>query len=185
MDRRILLSCVVASKTAPTYPLPPADQTSELMLRLWRRTSAILERRGREVVADRGRLRGIDRVREVVRGLGRPSSGEMLHGICISFDVLFGDADHKWFGGLCYGERRKPFKDRGELEALAMEVESVFRAEMEGFEKLKERDWEEDSENEDGEMKEVVDRRKSAGFLGARRSGSWKMGEERKVKIGQ
>jgi len=176
-DQSILLSCLITSKTAPTYPLPPAAQTRELMQRLWARTSAILDKR---------RPGRIDRVREKVRGFGKPFCGKMFYGLCVSFEVLFGDAGHKWFGGLCYGDRKEPFREAGELEALGREVERVFRGELEGFEKLRERGWAGDGGSQGGE-KAKVERgvRWNAEFLGVRRSRGGKIGEERKVQIGQ
>jgi hypothetical protein len=161
-DQSILLSCLITSKTAPTYPLPPAAQTRELMQRLWERTSAVM---------DKQRPGRIDRVREKVKGFGKPFNGKMFYGLCVSFEVLFGDAEHKWFGGLCYGDRKKPFGEAGELEALGREVERVFKGELERFEKLREMGWAGDGGTQGGE-KAKVERgaRWNARFSRARRS---------------
>lgn len=123
-DQSILLTHVVSSASTPTYPLPPADETRELMQRLFVRTSTVLAK------GEPGKL----------SSTRRKIKGKVMCGFCVSFDCLFTDPDHKWFGGLCYSTRKYPFR-AGELERLAEEIEEVFRAELEMFGRLGALGW--------------------------------------------
>lgn len=125
-SQKILVTRLVSCRT-PTYPLPPADEIRALMQRIWKNTYEVvsLERKSkrdsRNIAAD-------------VRDKLPP------YKFCVSFDVLFGDAEHKWFGGLCYGRRSAEFSAYT-LARTTRKVEDVFKEQLAIFEVLGELGW--------------------------------------------
>lgn len=125
-SQKILVTRLVSCRTA-TYPLPPADEVRALMQRIWKNTY--------EVVA--------------LEKKSKPDSAKIFvekknktppYQFCVSFNVLFGDVEHKWFGGLCYGSRPAEFSAYT-LERLTRKVEDVFKEQLAIFEALRNLGW--------------------------------------------
>lgn len=153
-SQSILVSRLVSCRTL-TYPLPPAKEVRSLMQRLWKNTYevVILEKKSK---------------RDSRSILGEESNKLPPYQFCVSFDVLFGDTEHKWFGGLCYGSRSAHFSDYT-LGRLTKKVEDVFKEQLAIFEVLGNLGWPERESGKDGgfittdglEQQDAVDNRRS------------------------
>lgn len=125
-SQKILATRLVSCRT-PTYPLPPADEVRVLMKRIWKNTYEV-------VSLEKKSKRDSHNIPAGERDKLPP------YKFCVSFDVLFGDAEHKWFGGLCYGSRSAKFSAYT-LNRLTRKVEHVFKEQLEIFEVLGNLGW--------------------------------------------
>ena len=125
-SQKILVTRLVSCST-PTYPLPPADEVRALMQRIWKNTyeAVSLEKKSK---------RDSRNIPAEKRDKLPP------YKFCVSFNVLFGDAEHKWFGGLCYGSRAVEFSAYT-LDRLKRKVEDVFKQQLAIFEVLGNLGW--------------------------------------------
>ena len=133
--QKILVSRLVSCQR-PTYPLPPPDEIRGLMQRIWKNTYEIvgLERRSKR---DTRRLSEEERLK-------MPP-----YRFAVSFDVLFGDGEHKWFGGLCYGSRAAAFSEYT-LGRFTEKVEEVMKEQLAIFEVLGSLGWPENERKWEG-----------------------------------
>lgn len=125
-SQKILVTRLV-SCTTPTYPLPPSDEVRSLMQKIWKNAYEIVKR---EKLSKRDSARLSADEREMAP----------RYKFCVSFDVLFGDADHKWFGGLCYGSRAAEFSDYT-LGRLTGKVAGAIKEQLAIFEVLGSLRW--------------------------------------------
>lgn len=154
-SQRILVTRLVSCRT-PTYPLPPVDEVRALMQRIWKNTYEV-------VSLEKKSKRDSRNIPAEERDKLPP------YKFCVSFDVLFGDAEHKWFGGLCYGSRSAEFSAYT-LARLTCKVEDVSKKQLAIFEVLGKLGWpEREGKREEGfvttdglEGKESMDSKRSS-----------------------
>lgn len=127
-SQKILVTRLVSCRT-PTYPLPPADEVRALMQRIWKNTYEVVDLEKKS--------------KRDSRAIPWEEKNQLPpYRFCVSFDVLFGDAEYKWFGGLCYGSRPVEFT-RYTIDRLTRKVEDVFKEQLTIFEVLGNVGWRE------------------------------------------